>query len=286
MREYLTSDDICNQVSMNRTVFKGTVMLAEGTTDLRLYSKFTDHEKVMIIPAHSKTNVIRAVNKMSGRGDGKTMGIVDRDLDDLVGSSVAPPLFYTDYRDMEMMLITSSAVDDVLSEYGDTERLERFQRRYGSVRDVIIESAYPLGLLMYLSYLRGYNLNFKGLDFRNFIDRHTLGTDIQKMVAEVISNTLGSELSSRNVAKDLQVQMSADDDCRLIARGHDTVSILLIGLRESFGSYNANGLNDGSLGGALRLAYDMGDFATTSLYTDSKRWAESRGISLWKVIRT
>lgn len=285
MREYLTSDDICNQISMNRSVFRGTIMLAEGNTDLRLYSKFTEPDKVRILPAHSKSNVIKAVNKMVRRGDGRTVGIVDRDLDDLKETTVSPPLFFTDHRDMEMMLITSSALDDVLTEYGDIERLERFQRQNGNVRDVIIEAAYPVGLLMYLSYLRGYNLNFKDLDFKSFIDRRTLGIDIQKMVREVISNTLGSELSSKNVVRDLQMQMDTKKDSYMIARGHDTVSILLIGLRENFGSYNANAINDGTLGGALRLAYDHNDFATTTLYNQSKKWAESRGIALWKVIR-
>jgi hypothetical protein len=286
MREYLTADDICNQISMNRSVFKGTFLLAEGNTDLRLYSKFTEKDSVRIIPAHSKSNVIKAVNKMGARRDGKILGIVDRDIDELKGRNVSPPIFYTDYRDLEMMLITSTALEDALTEYGDPDRIDKFQRQYGPIRKVIIESSYPLGLLMYLSYLRGYNLNFKGLDFRTFIDKRTLRMDIQKMVQAVISNTYGSELSSRNVLKDLQLQMAEHKDSQLIARGHDTVDVLLIGLRDNFGSYNANMLNEGSLGGALRLAYDSDDFSSTTLYKESRKWAESRGVRLWSLNRT
>ena len=50
MREYLTADDICNQVSMTRSVFDGVVLLVEGVTDQRLLEKFTDKDSVMIIP--------------------------------------------------------------------------------------------------------------------------------------------------------------------------------------------------------------------------------------------
>ena len=283
MREYLTADDICNQISMNRSVFKGTVLITEGNTDYRLYSKFVDSRDVRIIPAHSKNNVTKVVNKMSSRRDGKILGIVDRDLDELKGRILSPPIFYTDYRDLEMMLINSAALDDVLTEYADQDRLERFKKQNGGIRDVVIEACYPLGLLMYVSYIRGYNLNFKDLDFRDFVDRRTLRTDIQKMVNTVIMNTLGSELSRKNIIKDLQWQMEDHEEKEKIARGHDSVDVLMIGLRDIFGSYNANNINEGALGGALRLAYSPDDFRKSSLYTESRKWADSRGIKLWKI---
>ena len=151
MREYLTDDDICNQISMNRSIFKGTILIAEGITDLRLYSKFVDSKDVKVLPAHSKSNVIKSVNKMTARRDGKILGIVDRDLDELKGRIFSPPVFYTDYRDLEMMLINSAALDDVLTEYADHDRLERFQRQNGNIREAVIDACYPLGLLMYVS---------------------------------------------------------------------------------------------------------------------------------------
>jgi len=286
MREYLTVDDICNQISMNRSLFKGTVVLSEGNTDLRLYSKFIDRDNVRIIPAHSKTNVINAVNKMAARRDGKVMGIVDRDIDELKGRMMSPPIFYTDFRDLEMMLINSRALDDVLTEYGDTDRIARFNRQNGSVRDAIIASAYPIGLLMYVSYLRGYNLNFKNLDFRDFVDRKTLRTDEMKMVQAVIENTFGCELSRRNVHRDLQGQVQNHPDHKRIARGHDGVGILLIGLKEVFGGYNSVNINEGALGGALRLAFSPDDFRESDLYKESRKWAESRGIRLWAINRS
>ncbi len=285
MRKYLTSDDICNQISMNRSLFKGTILLSEGNTDQRMFGKFIDKGDVKIIPAHSKDNVKSVINKMQARKDGKILGIIDRDLDEMKGKTVSPPLFYTDYRDMEMMLINSSALDQVLNEYADTERLERFRKQFGDVRDVLISSAYPLGLLMYVSFLRGYNLNFRDLNFRDFTERRSLSTDIMKMVQVVIDNTSGCELNRRNVVRDLNTQAGNHTDKANIARGHDTVDVLLIGLKETFGSYNASALNEGSLGGALRLSYSESDFASSELYKDTKRWADARGIRLWRINR-
>lgn len=285
MREYLTADDICNQIMMNRSLFKGIIVLAEGNTDQRLYGKFVDHKETRILPAYSKSNVINVVNKMASRRDGKVLGIVDRDIDELKGRMYSAPLFYTDYRDLEMTLLNSTAFKDVLAEYGDVDRMERFSRQNGKILDVIIESAYPLGLLMYLSYLRGYNLNFKNLNFGSFVDKRTLKMDVLKMVQAVIENTSGCELSKKNVYRDLMNQESNHNNKVMIARGHDSVHILMIGLKDSFGGYNSFNLTEGGLGGALRLAYSSDDFKTTKLFEETTRWAQTRGSRLWKLNR-
>jgi hypothetical protein len=286
MREYLTADDICNQISMNRSVFKGNIMLTEGTTDQRLFNKFIDKRSTRTIPAYSKDNVRSVVNKMSYRGDGKVMGIVDRDLDELEGRVLSPPIFYTDYRDMEMMLINSPALDQVIAEYGDTDRVERFEKQYGSIRDTVISSAYHIGLLMYISIIRGYNLNFRNLNFRNFINKKDLGMDVHKMIREVILNTSGCEISSKGIERDLSMLESKHSDKIPFARGHDAVDILLIGLRDNFGAYNASNLNEGALGGSLRLAYSAEYFAKTRLLAETSEWARTRGTSLWSLNRS
>ena len=283
MREYLTADDICNQISMNRSVFKGNIIITEGNTDQRLFNKFVDRSESRIIPAHSKDNVCSVVNKMNSRRDGKVLGIVDRDIDDLKGRLLSPPIFYTDYRDMEMMLINSPALDGVLLEYGDPDRMDRFVKQYGSVREVIIASAYHIGLLMYVSYIRGYNLNFKDLNFRSFISRKDLSLDVQEMVQEVIRNTSGCELSFRGVVKDLISFESKYPNKVAISRGHDSVDILIIGLKDVFGTYNSSYLNAGSLGGALRLSYTSDLFVKTKVYAETARWAESRNTKIWNV---
>ena len=285
MREYITPDDICNQISMNRSVFKGVIILSEGKTDQRLYGKFADHENARVIPAHSKDNVRNVITKMDARRDGKVMGIVDRDLDDLRGRSVSPPLFYTDNRDLEMMLINSEAFDDILSEYGDPDRIRRFEKQFGTVRDAVISAAYPLGVLMYISVIRGYNLNFRNLNFRDFIDRKSLSVDRQKLIQSVIANTSGCEVSRKEVLRDLSVQEKKYPDKIAIARGHDSVDVLLIGLKETFGAYNSYSLTEGGLGGSLRLAYQLSDFSRTSLYNETRKWADARNIRIWRITR-
>ena len=286
MREYLTSDDICNSMSMQRTVFKGVFLVVEGVTDARMYGKFTDKAGVRVEAAHSKENVRGVVREMSSRrGDGLVIGIVDPDLERLRGKSVSPPMFYTDCRDMEMMAIRSNALDDVLDEYCDAEKLAEFTRRRGPVRDAVVKSSYPIGLLMHVSQRNGLGLSFKDLDFGGFIDKGTLDLDAGAMVSEVLANSRSVRVGRKEILKTLNDEARSLDDVWKAARGHDTVSILLIGLKSTFGGTNARGLGTGELGGALRLAFSDACFRETQLYRDTQEWSERAGVALWALNR-
>lgn len=285
MREYLTADDICNQVSMTRSVFDGVVMLVEGVTDQRLFEKFIDKGSVMIIPGHSRDNVRGAVRTLSDRRkDGKAIGVIDPDLDRLDGKKVSPPLFYTDFRDMEMMVIRSNALEDVLDEYCDQELLDAFSERVGPVRDALVSASYPIGLLMWVSQRERLNLSFKDLDFTRFVNPRTLSLDAHAMVNDVINNSFNCRIGRRDLLAKLDHEASELDDIWMAARGHDTVAILLIGLKKNFGSFNSRSLTTGELGGALRLAFSDNDFEGTDLYTATEKWAVSRGVSLWNLV--
>ena len=282
MREYITSDDICNQISMERTVFDGTFLLVEGVTDERLFEKFVDKEHVQIIEAHSKDNVRHAVKDMkSSRKDERVIGIIDADLDRLLGRKVKPPLFHTDCRDMEMMVIRSNALDDVLDEYCEREPLMKFTESVGPVREALLSASYPIGLLMFISQTEGLNLSFKDLEFERFVNSRTLSLNVESMVDAVIFNSKNCRMGMKALLSRLSREAENLDDEWDAARGHDTVDILLLALKRNFGSFNSRNLNEGELGGALRLAFSDACFRSTELFADTDEWARTNGVELW-----
>ncbi len=282
MREYITSDDICNQISMERTVFDGTFLLVEGVTDERLFEKFVDKEHVQIIEAHSKDNVRHAVKDMkSSRKDKRVIGIIDADLDRLLGRRVKPPLFHTDCRDMEMMVIRSNALDDVLDEYCEREPLMKFTESVGPVREALLSASYPIGLLMFISQTEGLNLSFKDLEFERFVNSRTLSLNVESMVDAVIFNSKNCRMGKKALLSRLSREAENLDDEWNAARGHDTVDILLLALKRNFGSFNSRNLNEGELGGALRLAFSDACFRSTELFADTDEWARTNGVELW-----
>jgi len=266
---------------MKRSLFKGSFLIVEGSTDGRLYKKFTDRHECEIIVAHSKENVRIAVREMVRRNDEHIVGIVDSDTDRIIGVSHKPPIFSTDCRDSEMLMMNSLAFDSVLAEYGDDEKIERFVSRSGDIREALLASCYPLGLLMYISDMRDLKLSFKDLDHPSFTDRRTLRPNVREMVSAVLSNSPNSYISADALIQQLEEEYRTKRDPWNVCRGHDMVAVFAMGLREIFGEYNSRYIRSNELAGALRLAYDREAFRVTRLYRESSEWCTSKHIKVW-----
>ena len=283
MREYIDSRDIANTVMMLATAFQGTIVVVEGVTDRRVYGKFFAKDRVETVIAHSKTNVRNAVRETyRERGFKSVIGIIDADLDYLTDRKRNPPLFLTDTRDMEGMLLRSGAYDDVLSEYADEDKMVSFEDRGRKVRDAVLAAAYPIGLMMYISELHGLGYSFKELDYEYFIDRRTLECDVRRLLDLVISRSSSARGVER---KDVLLLYSSEPehDPWKVCRGHDLMAIMAIGLRYIFGSYNSRSINADQLSGSFRLAYDRDDIESTELYANAGDWCSKNGLLLWSI---
>lgn len=282
MREYLTVSDIANNVYMMRTAFKGTMLVVEGPTDHRLYGKFTSRDDVRTVIAHSKDNVKGVIREVYGkRGMREVVGIMDADLDFLTRNKASPPLFRTDTRDAESMIMSSESIKEVLWEYADQDKLAHFESRYGDVVERIEDAAYPVGLLMFVSLNEDLNLCFKDLEFQDFIDVPSLRCDQAKLCRAVVNNTSSARIRPGELRVLLDEYMQDKHYVDEVCRGHDLVNVMVVGLRMVFGSDNATRIKPSVLGSALRLSYDLEQFRQTQLYSDSRAWAEKNGLRLW-----
>ena len=282
MREYIRASDISNEISMKRSYFSGSFLIVEGVTDCRLYGKFTDKDECNIVVAHSKDNVRISVRESYlRRNDRKVVGIVDQDLDGLNGIGHKPPVFATDCRDTDTVMMRSSALDGVLLEYADPDKLEMFVNKYGGVRDAVAAACYPLGLLMYVSDKHEHGLSFKDPDHSLFVDRKGLKANIDSMIDIILSNSPHSSVTKKDLAAQLNKELKEERDPWNVCRGHDMISVLAIGLRDVFGSYNAKYVRSGEIGGALRLAYDKATFRSTSLFRETSKWSSDNRFKVW-----
>ena len=285
MLNFLSATDVANEISMTRSKFRGTYLVVEGTTDVRLYGKFLSDD-AKILAASSKSNVRNIINECHRRNDDLVMGIIDKDIDGMLGKTPKEPVFCTDLRDIECMMLCSPALDSVLSEYADKEALERFTRSVAPVRTAIANGAAPIGALMYLSYKKGMSLSFKDLNHGMFISRKNLSADITKMVQSVYSQSMGQLYSPAAMADQVREMIKKIDDPWIAVRGHDGVSVLTIGLRHIFGSYNTKYLDDHAVAGSLRLSYSEEMFAKSMLFRLTSDYAKRNNMSLWHVTQT
>jgi len=282
MREYIRPADIANEISMKRSLFDGSFLVVEGVTDSRLYGKFVDKNECDIVVAHSKDNVRMSVREIfRRRNDRKIIGIIDSDADRLKGIVHGRPLFVTDCRDVESLMIKSRALENVLSEYGDANRIDTFTERYGEIRDVILASCYPLGILMYISDVNNHGLSFKDPDHASFLNRGNLKADIDAMLDSLLSQSPHSRVTKEELEMQLENELNEERDPWDVCRGHDMVAVLTMGLRDIFGGYNSQFIRSGGVAGALRLAYDKETFRATRLFKDTTEWCASEGMNVW-----
>jgi len=282
MKGNLSHFDISNQISMMRSTHDGMVIVVEGNTDYRFYRKFIDKGQVEIVVAHSKDNVRKSITEVWGRrGDHRVIGIMDPDLDRLCNKQCRPPLFLTDKRDLEAMILSSNALEDVLVEYGDESLIEEFERSFGSIRDVLAHAGSIVGAMMFVSKRDGLGLSFKDINYFTVLDRRSLAIGMSELIDEIFLNSFSPKIGKGELKERVIFELRNIDDEWEVARGHDVVSMLLVGLMHTFGGYNSRSLKEGQLSGALRLAYGFEHFKSTNLYRDSGRWAMSKSIVLW-----
>jgi len=257
------------------------VLVVEGSSDLKMYARFAD-PSVAITIAHSKEKVIEVVRLMhEKRKDDKVLGIVDSDLDLVLGKRREPPVFSTDLRDMEMMAISSPAFDSVMVEYGLRNRIDSFQKRRGPLAQAIVDASYAVGLLMRISHDRALSLSFKDLDFGTFVDPYNLTVDVRKMVGEVMRCSRSPRVSEKELVREVTETAVTPEGRWLYARGHDAVEVILLALQGGLGSPSAQRIGPAAIGSGLRMSYERSFFEKTVLYADTRKWAESEGVALW-----
>jgi hypothetical protein len=269
-----TAHRIANKIRLRRQVFSGTIIIVEGDTDARLYGKFISKETCEIEIAWNKENALQVNEILTSESIEGIIIIADSDFDRLEGLvHKYSNVFLTDYHDLELMLIFSPALDKVLWQYGSENKLRKIPRP----RELLINAAFPIGLLRWISskLQRNLSLDFDGIRFRKFIDKTTLEININRLVQIVVSRSIINDSIANELKPKVKELLQKGLDKSQICVGHDLVEILLIGFRRKLGS--TNNLDLVSLDNALRIAYDFNCFSSSSLFSRLMEWQITNG---------
>ncbi|MDZ3793523.1 DUF4435 domain-containing protein [Klebsiella sp. SG01] len=274
LRDALGEDDWLSSMMLlfrNEMHMHNILIIVEGITDIKFFNAYRlDNRFIYESPENGKREVISAVNQLREAGNDAVYGICDADFDGLSGIS-HNGVFFTDAHDLEMMLVKGGVVDKFIMTH--TER-KLIQGNLAEVfcRDVkinILCACYRLGLLKWFNYLNHSKLNFKGMNYREFININKTEVIVDDM--EYIRYVLSR---SRAVAEQLNAGVLLEGMRKLelmspehfsICNGHDFTCILKM-MYETDISVNRNMRLD-EIDNYLRLCYDQPTFKTTRLHT-------------------
>jgi len=284
MNRYQTPYDVANTARMMRDSHKGTILIVEGSTDLRVYKNFVDDSHCKLISSNGKDNAIGTLNILENDNFKGFLVIVDADFWTL--ESVIPSnqnLLLTDTHDLETLIISSDAFEKILSGFVNDRKIRKFNK---PVRELILESALIIGLFRWLSSPSKDNscLDFKGIKFEDFIDKKKLDININKLISEVKKNSQNFGIDTGKIKSKLMKLKNKNYDPWQVCSGHDYLQILFIGLKNSFGNKRARDINSvDALAEIVRISYDYSCFCLTKLHKSIETWEKSN--SPFKVLK-
>jgi hypothetical protein len=270
---------IANTVRLKRQASFRASVVVEAGPDVRFYKRLFVDETCDLTFANGKGVTLAVIADLESQGFSSILGVVDSDFDRLNGySPQSHNLIWSDCHDLETMLIRSQALDKLIQELASETKVDAFERRFGSIRDVLVRAAASIGYLRLYSSRQNLNLRFDGLKYHKCLDVTTLSIDADRLITEVKNNTQRQDLDSEVLRDGMRAVQREGHDVWELCNGHDLLAVLGLGLRDKLGSRLARDVRQDLLGLHLRLAFEDASFKTTNMYREIQTWEKRNRI--------
>lgn len=253
-----------NDIRLSLNTPKGSKIvwiLVEGEHDCKIYPKFFDKDKTKVEFINGGKAALTQALKVLSEETEQVIGIQDADFLHLNKRyPQVKNLFYTDYHDIEMtMLSFEEARINLLTEYQMQDKQEAIWKN-------VLEEASYIGYIRWYNDINDSEINFKGLKYGGMI-----GLDSGKI--HLIKSQLLEELNkrSKNKKEHLTEELIArfieeknTNDSLNLCNGHDATDLFSLRLG---GKISAN-----SFVKDLRLSFTNEQFRRTKLYKQLQEW--------------
>jgi hypothetical protein len=165
MQQYIDGMRVANGIMMLKIQHKGSIVVVEGDSDARFYHKHFLNT-CRVISANSKNNVIQAMVELGNRNATGVLGIIDCDYAFLENQlQNHPNIVYTDFHDLETLLLVSKSLENLLRELAPSEKLYLLDDLGKRVRETLFALGLEIGYLRWVSYRDNLGLNFRSLPY-------------------------------------------------------------------------------------------------------------------------
>ena len=267
-------DKLVAEIKMRRTLHAGSFLVLEGKDDIRFWDNpRRHHDSCRLIDGNGKNNVVRGLQRLDEIEFDGVLGLVDSNYDHLVGRPLlSANIVATDAHDLECLMCRSSALRSVLTEFGDREKVERFEQETGEdIRTALLSRGLTFGRLRWATQQIGRSI--ASLRIRRFVDEGSWTVDVDRLFGETAGKVGIDESALRHRVAELP-----QADAWHVVQGHELIELLRIGLRRRLGALPAStGVKE--IGRALRLAMPDEDLRSTTMWHDMKRWEASYALT-------
>lgn len=280
MKPQLTKEEFVPALRMERQAYRNlSAVIVEGDPDSRFYRQFFQKSSHRVFYFEGKKDVKEIIRNHQNLGG--ILGIIDADCCYYRKKANDKNILLTDFRDLECMLVVSPALEKILNEYSDDEKLDNFIHEMGrEFRDVLLEAIKYFGILMCYSEKYNLGLKFKDLECQDFINTKTLKFDLELFIS-ILKKKTNPELfladPFENLISIIERELKNEKNLWLICRGHDITKLIFFILHNIIGKQfvRRDLIEVDQLERELRMAYDNNLFKKSRLYQSIKEWEEN-----------
>lgn len=282
MRQHLTQEIKIGEIRLlfNSPAFRNKkICLVEGDSDLKIFGKIAKSNDLCYEPTNGRKELINVMSSISSEYSDRLFAICDSDFNRLNSICLSSyNILMTDYHDSEMLLLHSNAMHGFIDEHISKEFIEQSKE---VLLRTCLETAYQIGILRWYNESESVNLNFKGLNYSEFIqaEMFSFNLDLEKLISILI---LRSKKLEQSITKEIILtkflEYREHNACeKQVCCGHDVTNLLSMALNRTDLSKVGN-LSHLGVESDLRLAYNQSDFERTSLYSNLMAKWQSLGI--------
>jgi hypothetical protein len=260
---------------MKRSLHDGAFLVVEGGSDKHVYKLVLDEDRCRIEIACGRDNVFGAIRLLNADDFQGVFGVVDADFMHVTGERILEEnILWTDFHDLECMVLNSPAFDRILDEFASENRLQTYAIPRSRIARQLAASAAPLGCLRLISIQEGLDLKCEGLTFSRFVEGQPLLINFAAMIREIINKSQKHELDQEQLLAQVTAEVQKEHDCWQISCGHDIVEILSVLFREVLSGKSGGQFAVDVLERSLRIAYHAGFLKETLVYRAMERWEQ------------
>ncbi len=251
-------------------------VLLEGKSDIKLFRSIFSSDLVDITSLSGKNKIIDALKNINDGGFSQIIGIQDADFDHLENVDYPENLFITDYHDMEIQMVETTALMKIVNEYSPDECLSTLET---NIKNYIYDIAIDIGYARWFNNIKNSNLNFKRLPLRNFtnVENCNIKFDYDKFLCKLLTHP-DSIISDAELKTELEKLKDRSNDKLQICNGHDLTELIAIIFHPK------DNINQQKIETALRLAYSIDDFKSTQLFKNLNAWCAANRCQMFDAV--
>lgn len=242
----------------------------EGATDLEFWKPRLRWKP---LAAGGRDAVLSAVKTLRVNAVGPCLGIVDADLDRLLGSSCeSEDVLLSESHDLECDLLRSAVLERLLACAGTNDNLPSTQQ----VRELLVANSAEYGLLRWHFRRTGNAWPDSRMSPYRFVDKQSLSTDVQSLHREAAS-LLG--VSVFDLTEQVTQLRAACLDIWQVCNGHDAIAVLTLVLQRIF-QCTKTFPSDRVVSTAVRLAVGSEHLPELTVWSAIEQWEKRNVVNI------